>query len=229
MKSALFVIGMLLALPVVSLGWTITLNLSQNGTGLTDINVDPAIAATKTITVDVRLTSDYQYTVAPPPNPKGLDGIQYQVISDHKATDSKFDFPTDGTGWVNGTVFASAEWTTNYGTYPSYGTPYNNLAYINATGAEVGFKGSGAWVLPCTNALVATLKFVVNATAADKGQTWTLSAIGNDYGFGNNPAPVSATGPYTGGALLSIHIVPEPVSALLLAAAIPFLRRRRSV
>jgi len=210
----------LLALPVMTMAWTIELDLAQTGTGATAISVAPGTA----ISVDVRLTSNYQYTAAPPPNPKGLDGIQYQIESDSKVTDGLWNFPTDGTAMTLGTVFASSELTSQIATYAPYGAPYNNLAVINSYGAEVGFKGQGTWVLASNNALVATYAMIAPSAPG----VYVLSGIKNDYGWGNNPAPVASTGGYTGGDSLTVTVTPEPATALLLIGAIPFLRRRRA-
>jgi MYXO-CTERM domain-containing protein len=219
----------LLALPMTSFGWTIELDVVESGTGASEITIDCSLGNPQLVSVDVLLTSDYEVAIVPPEPPftKGLDGVQYQLEANGSALDSCVDFITDGTAWVNGTVFTGAEYSGKIAGYAPY-PPFNNLATINAAGAELYFKGAGAYVYPVTDGLVATYTFYVDCECVDCDGQIVIDAISDDYGHGNNPAPVADIGHgYTGGSALIINCVPEPATALLLLGAIPFLRRRR--
>jgi hypothetical protein len=140
--------------------------------------------------------------------------------------DACITFPADsmyiGPGYIWDSAFDST-----ISVYDGF-AGFNDLATINAAGAETFFD-VGTTILPAdTPGIVATYTMEIDCDCAGQCPgTLVIDASSDAYGLGNRPSP-EAAGLYSSASVpLTINCVPEPATALLLIGAIPFLRRRR--
>ncbi len=162
-----------------------------------------------------------------------LDGVQYKLHVNNDADNDAFNF----VGYPSqGKIFNL------FNAFPGLGDAFDLLGDltdwapgdygVQAPGQginelnEVIFTNTGS---PSIDVGGETLVgYIIEATASyDPNKVYEISALGPVDGGPN--AEFSATpenGPITAGS--SLLITPEPTSALLLLAAVPFLRRRRA-
>ncbi len=212
----LFSVMALLALPLSVWGVTLELDLVDADTGLSSASYNPDTGLFGTglpyVNIKVILSHDFE---------PGLDAIQFQLDVDNALSDAKWGM--EASPATNGTVFTSGQY---------YYQLYNNkapgtLESINPQGAEIFFiQDYQTYLAPLTNGWVATYRVVPMGTFM-LGETYEFSAIHSNYwpGYGVYEGD---TIPYSGGASLSVTIVPEPAIALLLMMALPLLSRRFS-
>jgi len=159
------------------------------------------------IVIDVMLTD----TIA-----GAIDGALYNIHANNGAADALFDITT----YANGNLFLAGDYLMGVaagGNVP----PFNMAAvpssegYAKTSGALLdGASGTLATYTIQPVAPLAAGVYVISVTYDPDGYNG-VSAGGSIFGF--DPASVP----------LTINVLPEPASALLLLGAIPFLRRRR--
>jgi hypothetical protein len=209
----------LLALPGLTFGQA-SLDVVENGTGNNLVIMDPAVSTV--LKIDVLLNTAV-----------GHNGSQYSVTTDYNGGG-----PGSGdVSWIydpavpftNGTVYPIGDYVGGIGLPPwSPPGPGSTLAAVNQTWAESYFAYSG--LKPAvTGGYLATYEIQL-VGAVNPGDIFLITAgtepgpafLGNalmDANYGQ-----VAWGP---GAALTVQIIPEPTTLLLLFGALPFLRRRR--
>jgi len=178
--------------------------------------------------LDVVGPAEYDYTVGGPLTidvvvsnlpAGGLNGLQYSITADGGASDANWMLDP-ATPYANGTVFLASDYLSFIG-FAGAGMPLN---VVNMSAPELYFKSFGTALAGGTVASYTLLPTIDLSPLA--GQTVTFSAT-VDPGFGNGPSPGGPGAWSAESQDLAVKIVPEPATALLLIAALPFLRRRR--
>lgn len=135
-----------------------------------------------------------------------LDGLQWKLAVDGGANDGKF----------TGQVGALGDWFTNGFTAGELTSTMTSAVSLAGLNPDYAFKNSGT-AAARTGSL---LSYTITAVGATEGF----------YSFGFDAAntilvPDGST-PQLGS--FRVQVIPEPASALLLLAAVPFLRRRHA-
>jgi len=210
MKKAMFVVA-LLAIPAIAYAGTATMSLKNNADGLSTVTVGQAGG---TVTISLNLDT---YANAP-------GGIA-TVVATATASEAGLSITGRATGVVGGPFKASDSW----------GVPPTGA--LNLVSKELGvsatsFTGHGDqganYVAPTDGELPWKIETItVSVPAGLDPKTWTLNITAGSYvdttefDGGGDQYPLDTT-------LIGMTIVrtPEPATMLLLAAALPFLRRR---
>ncbi|NLX14546.1 MAG: hypothetical protein GXY44_12960 [Phycisphaerales bacterium] len=196
MRKGLVVL-MLLAWPMASFG-AVDMNLLG---GSVDFNPDEDTS----IDVVIQVVADSPF-----------DGLEWMLT-----TNSAMD-----TMWSVSNLDASANVTALSNAYPLYtmlATPgTTSLADAGSMGREVWFRDFGLTAAGTYSFLTVTLVPLVDMEPFIN-QSMTLTTADDGLYTATNQEP--GEGPL-GGSALTINIVPEPASALLLLLAVPFIRRR---
>jgi hypothetical protein len=210
-------IAAMLALPGLTFGQA-SLDVVENGTGNNLVIMDPNIS--NVLKLDVLLNTAM-----------GHNGAQYSVTTDYMGGG-----PGSGDAmWIYdpavpftiGTVYPIGDYVGGIGLPPwSPPGPGSTLQAVNQTWAESFFAYSG---LKMGGGLLATYHIQL-VGAVNPGDIFLITA-------GTEPGPAYLGNalmdanygmvPWGQGAALTVQIIPEPASLLLLLGALPFLRRRR--
>lgn len=218
MKGMLILLGVmsLLVLPAATWGVVLEMDLVDADTGLNTASYNPDTGLFGTglpyVNIKVLLSHDFE---------PGLDALQFQLDVDNAASDAKWGMQASPA--TKGTVFTSGQYSYQLYNIKSPGT----LATMNAQGAEVFLiTDYETHLTPLTNGWLVTYQVVPMGTFMP-GETYEFSAVHSNY-WSNGGFFGIETIPFSGGSNLSITIVPEPATALLLMMALPLFSRRFS-
>ncbi len=208
MTKIAFVLG-LLALPAIVFGQSATLSLVDDATGLNTVALDPAVGGTITAALLV------SYSGAPE-GVSNVDGI-FQASQSGVVT---------VTGRTYGSPFQAGDsWAAPgaafYGAVNGLMGP-NSKNFGVASTSYVGSGPQGNYVAPTDGVLpwkIFTMTLSVKPFTSPLTITMPGAFVGTTANEGLDPVTLSTTS--TG-----LTITPEPATMLLLAGAIPFLRRR---
>lgn len=205
---------LLLVLPATAWGVILEADLVDADTGLNTASYNPNTGLFGTglpyVNIKVLLTHDFD---------PGLDALQLQLDVDNATSDTKWGM--NASPATNGTVFTAGQY---------YYRLYNNqapgsLATMNTQAAEVFFiQDYQTYLAPLTDGWLVTYQ-VVPMGVFSLGETYEFSAIHSNY-WSNGGFFGIETIPFSGGASLSITIIPEPSTVFLLAIALSVLGRR---
>ena len=183
-----------------------------------------------------------------------MDGVQFDISIDGGTNNSKwktcdtdpwemnYDWPYPGFkhGWYTPTPPPPLpdEWINEYlgtiGNASADGSEtnddYPNTQLDLLPGAELYFKGSGKTYDSVTYGEFELAEYcIMPAEAMAYSETYVIDLYSNSLGKGSYAIDGENKWSWDGAdsRTITVHIVPEPVSALFLLAGLPFLRRRR--
>ncbi len=209
MKKIAFVVG-LLALPAMVFGQSATLSLVDNATGLNSVAVDPVLGGTVTAALLVSYAGAAEGVA-------NVDGI-FQASQSGKVT---ITGRTYGSPFQAGDSWA-APGAAFYGAVNGAMNP-NSKNFGVASTSFVGSGPGGNYVAPADGALPWKIFTMTLSVAGPVNSPIVISMpgafVGTTVNDGLDPVQLSTQ-------TFGLTITPEPATMLLLAGAIPFLRRR---
>lgn len=202
----------------------VCLSMYESGTTNTSMDYDPDLGAP--LCIDVVMST----------NTSGVWGVTYDIGAGPQGdpANAKWMTAENQINWTNGALFMHmppyfSEYKSTIGDPGLDGANDVALTLLSLVPAPEGYIKDTGEVAPGTTGVVATY-CIRPAEDMEYSETYVFSALygvtgiaprvtlndGDDYDFDETCSDT-----------LTVHIIPEPVSALFLLAGLPFLRRRR--
>ena len=211
-------IAAMLALPGLVFGQGAQIDVQDSGGG-TEIDFNPLTDTS--IVIDCMLT-----------NTMTIGGAQYSLMAAKNGgaqSSGDADLKFAATPWVNGSLFGSGDYWAGVGANTNQGAGVT-MAVVNGASGYSEMYFSMTSLAPQAGGLLASYE-LQPAVTLTVGDTYVIVANGDPPGQTRGNGWLNETGTGGGswddGTGLTVNIVPEPATALLLLGLLPFLRRRR--